>query len=67
MYCACEILILMASIMAAAKELVAELRLTKFTKGNTLRADISQAVKYLSSELYVKDVHFLMELIQVFV
>jgi hypothetical protein len=27
---------------------------------------LDQAVKYLSAELYTKDVHFLMELIQVF-
>jgi len=32
---------------------------------NPLAEDIHQAVSYLSEELYSKDVHFLMELIQV--
>ena len=33
---------------------------------NPLAEDMHQAVNYLSQELYSKDVHFLMELIQVF-
>jgi len=32
---------------------------------NPLAEDMHQAVNYLSQELYSKDVHFLMELIQV--
>jgi sacsin len=33
---------------------------------NPLAEDMHQAVNYLSQELYSKDVHFLMELIQVY-
>jgi sacsin len=32
---------------------------------NPLAEDMHQAVNYLSQELYSKDVHFLMELVQV--
>ncbi|GJY21816.1 DNA binding, ATP binding protein [Tanacetum coccineum] len=52
---------------AVAKEHVEEIRLTKFSIGgkpNPLTEDLHQAVKNLSAELYAKDVHFLMELIQ---
>jgi hypothetical protein len=51
-----------------AKEHVAEIRRTKFSIGgelNPLTEDLHHAVKNLSAELYAKDVHFLMELIQV--
>ncbi|KAI3673635.1 hypothetical protein L6452_39759 [Arctium lappa] len=57
----------MASTATAAKEHVAEIRRTKFSIGgkpNPLTEDLHQAVKNLSAELYAKDVHFLMELIQ---
>ncbi|KAI7747879.1 hypothetical protein M8C21_018554, partial [Ambrosia artemisiifolia] len=50
-----------------AKQHVAEIRKTKFSIGgqpNPLTEDLHQAVKNLSAELYAKDVHFLMELIQ---
>ncbi|PWA59580.1 DNA binding,ATP binding protein [Artemisia annua] len=50
-----------------AKEHVAEIRRTKFSIGgepNPLTEDLHHAVKNLSAELYAKDVHFLMELIQ---
>ena len=53
---------------AAAKEHIEEIRRTKFSIGgdhNPLIEDLHQAVKNLSAELYAKDVHFLMELIQV--
>ncbi|KAJ0790237.1 putative histidine kinase/HSP90-like ATPase superfamily [Helianthus annuus] len=53
--------------MASAKEHVEEIRRTKFSIGgepNPLTEDLHQAVKNLSAELYAKDVHFLMELIQ---
>nr|GEX45800.1 DNA binding,ATP binding protein [Tanacetum cinerariifolium] len=48
-------------------EHVAEIRRTKFSIGgepNPLTEDLHHAVKNLSAELYAKDVHFLMELIQ---
>ncbi|XP_076915813.1 uncharacterized protein LOC143575287 [Bidens hawaiensis] len=51
----------------AAKDHVEEIRRTKFSIGgeaNPLTEDLHQAVKNLSAELYAKDVHFLMELIQ---
>ncbi|XP_076882663.1 uncharacterized protein LOC143531203 [Bidens hawaiensis] len=54
----------MASV---AKDHVEEIRRTKFSIGgeaNPLTEDLHQAVKNLSAELYAKDVHFLMELIQ---
>ena len=53
----------------SAKEHVAEIRRTKFSIGglpNPLTEDLHQAVKNLSAELYAKDVHCFMELIQVF-
>ncbi|KAL5544692.1 hypothetical protein UlMin_008476 [Ulmus minor] len=53
--------------MATAKEHIDEIRRTKFSIGgdlNPLTEDLHQAVKNLSAELYAKDVHFLMELIQ---
>ncbi|CAN0842933.1 Protein NO VEIN [Linum grandiflorum] len=46
---------------------IEELRRTRFSIGekeNPLASMLDQAVKYLSAELYAKDVHFLMELIQ---
>ncbi|KAL7602654.1 uncharacterized protein LOC111906349 [Lactuca sativa] len=57
----------MASTTTAAREHVNEIRKTKFSiggKANPLTEDLHQAVKNLSAELYAKDVHFLMELIQ---
>ncbi|GJU95761.1 DNA binding, ATP binding protein [Tanacetum coccineum] len=51
----------------SAKEHVAEIRRTKFSIGgerNPLTEDLHQAVKNLSAELYAKDVHCFMELIQ---
>jgi len=50
------------------KEHIEKIRRTKFSIGgepNPLREDLHQATKNLSTELYAKDVHFLMELIQV--
>ncbi|XP_077229643.1 uncharacterized protein LOC143862479 [Tasmannia lanceolata] len=49
------------------KEHIEEIRRVKFSIGgepNLLTEDLHQAVKNLSAELYAKDVHFLMELIQ---
>ncbi|XP_042520174.1 uncharacterized protein LOC122093769 [Macadamia integrifolia] len=49
------------------REHIEEIRKTKFSIGgesNPLTEDLHQAVKNLSAELYAKDVHFLMELIQ---
>ncbi|KOM58457.1 hypothetical protein LR48_Vigan11g149100 [Vigna angularis] len=49
------------------KEHIQKIRRTKFSIGgelNPLREDLHQATKNLSTELYAKDVHFLMELIQ---
>lgn len=46
---------------------IEEIRRSKFSIGgetNPLTEDLHQAVKNLSAELYAKDVHFLMELIQ---
>lgn len=60
----------MASTTTAAREHVNEIRRTKFSIGgdpNPLTEDLHQAVKNLSAELYAKDVHFLMELIQVYI
>ncbi|KAI3673633.1 hypothetical protein L6452_39757 [Arctium lappa] len=57
----------MASTTTAAREHVEEIRKTKFSIGgdpNPLTEDLHQAVKNLSAELYAKDVHFFMELIQ---
>ncbi|KAG7954179.1 hypothetical protein I3843_11G002800 [Carya illinoinensis] len=53
--------------MEEAREHVKDIRKTKFSIGgkpNPLTEDLHQAVKNLSAELYAKDVHFLMELIQ---
>ncbi|KAI3688637.1 hypothetical protein L2E82_46363 [Cichorium intybus] len=57
----------MTSKKMAAREHVDKIRRTKFSIGgepNPLTEDLHQAVKNLSAELYAKDVHFLMELIQ---
>ncbi|KAL7600781.1 hypothetical protein Lser_V15G21269 [Lactuca serriola] len=57
----------MASTTSAARKHVEKIRKTKFSiggKSNPLTEDLHQAVKNLSAELYAKDVHFLMELIQ---
>jgi hypothetical protein len=54
--------------MATPREHVEEIRINKFSIGredNPLTEDLHHAVKHLSTELYTKDVHFLMELIQV--
>ncbi|KAF6164558.1 hypothetical protein GIB67_025384 [Kingdonia uniflora] len=52
------------------REHIEEIRRKKFSIGagepNTLTEDLHQAVKNLSAELYVKDVHFLMQLIQLY-
>ncbi|KAL2539644.1 DNA binding [Abeliophyllum distichum] len=54
--------------MATPREHIEEIRRCKFCIGagepNPLTEDLHQAVKNLSAELYAKDVHFLMELIQ---
>ncbi|XP_062115851.1 uncharacterized protein LOC133829994 [Humulus lupulus] len=53
--------------MEKAKEHIEEIRRDKYSIGgkpNTLTEDLHQAVMNLSAELYAKDVHFLMELIQ---
>ncbi|KAA8542076.1 hypothetical protein F0562_023228 [Nyssa sinensis] len=54
--------------MASPREHIEEIRKKKFFIGreedNPLTEDLHQAVKNLSAELYAKDVHFLMELIQ---
>ncbi|CAA0837120.1 Unknown protein [Striga hermonthica] len=54
--------------MATPMEHVESIRRHKFSIGakdpNPLTEDLHQAVKNLSAELYAKDVHFLMELIQ---
>ncbi|VFR01623.1 unnamed protein product [Cuscuta campestris] len=49
------------------KEHIEEIRRSKFSIGgkpNPLTEDLHQAVKNLSAELYSKDVHFLMEVVQ---
>ncbi|KAG7559044.1 Histidine kinase/HSP90-like ATPase superfamily [Arabidopsis thaliana x Arabidopsis arenosa] len=51
----------------SAKQHIDRIRKTKFSIGgayNPLTEDLHQALKNLSAELYSKDVHFLMELIQ---
>nr|CAB3465875.1 unnamed protein product [Digitaria exilis] len=57
-----------AAAMAEAKAHVEKIRRERFFIGreerNPLAEDIHQAVSYLSEELYSKDVHFLMELVQ---
>ncbi|KAJ6294324.1 hypothetical protein OIU76_022412 [Salix suchowensis] len=53
--------------MASPREHIDHIRKTTFSIGgekNPLAPMLDQAVKYLSAELYAKDVHFLMELIQ---
>ncbi|KAJ8420838.1 hypothetical protein Cgig2_013393 [Carnegiea gigantea] len=53
--------------MASAKQHIEEIRKDRFWIGvgkNPLSKPLRMAVKYLSAELYSKDVHFLMELIQ---
>lgn len=58
-----------AAAIAKAREHIEEMRRVRYSIGgdaNQLSEDLHQAVKYLSAELYAKDVHFLMELIQVF-
>ncbi|CAH1428237.1 unnamed protein product [Lactuca virosa] len=58
----------MVSTTTTAREHVEEIRRKKFSIGgepNPLTEDLHQAVKNLSAELYTKDIHFLMELIQV--
>ncbi|KAL3575504.1 hypothetical protein D5086_023605 [Populus alba] len=53
--------------METPKEHIEHIRETIFSIGrekNPLAPMLDQAVKYLSAELYAKDVHFLMELIQ---
>ena len=54
---------------AAARAHVERLRRERYYIGrseqNPLAEDMHQAVNYLSQELYSKDVHFLMELVQV--
>ena len=52
----------------AAKKHIEEVRRVKFSIGgepNPLKEDLHLAVSRLSAELYTKDIHFLMELIQV--
>ena len=52
-----------------AKEHIEKIRRVKFSIGgkpNPLKEDLHLAVSRLSAELYTKDIHFLMELIQVF-
>jgi hypothetical protein len=54
--------------METAREHIEAIRKKKFSIGgeeNPLTEDLHQAVKNLSAQLYAKDVHFLMELIQV--
>ncbi|XXG72538.1 hypothetical protein AAC387_Pa07g1608 [Persea americana] len=51
----------------AAREHIEEIRRVKFSIGgepNPLKEDLHLAVSRLSAELYTKDIHFLMELIQ---
>lgn len=59
----------MAASLAAAKLHVENIRTNKFAIGNKqpnpLTKDLHNAVTSLSAELYTKDIHFLMELIQV--
>jgi hypothetical protein len=57
------------SAAAKAREHVERIRRERYFIGrgerNPLAEDMHQAVNYLSQELYSKDAHFLMELIQV--
>ncbi|PIA50961.1 hypothetical protein AQUCO_01100047v1 [Aquilegia coerulea] len=53
--------------MVTPKQHIESIRKTKFSIGgepNPLTQDLHQSVKNLSAELYAKDVHFLMEIIQ---
>ncbi|GLJ45860.1 hypothetical protein SUGI_0965500 [Cryptomeria japonica] len=53
--------------MATPREHIEQIRREKFSIGreeNPLVEDLHHAVKHLSAEIYTKDVHFLMELIQ---
>jgi sacsin len=54
---------------ASPREHVERIRRERYFIGrgeqNPLAEDMHQAVNYLSQELYSKDVHFLMELVQV--
>lgn len=56
--------------LRSAKLHIEEIRTKKFSIGkkepNPLTLDLHHAVTSLSAELYQKDIHFLMELIQVF-
>lgn len=58
-----------SSKVQAARRHVEDTRQKKFSIGakvpNPLTQDLHNAVTRLSSELYTKDIHFLMELIQV--
>ncbi|WCJ20290.1 DNA binding ATP binding [Euphorbia peplus] len=53
---------------SAAERHISEIRTQKFSIGkknpNPLNLDLHHAVTGLSAELYTKDVHFIMELIQ---
>ncbi|KAL6890291.1 hypothetical protein ACP4OV_009054 [Aristida adscensionis] len=57
-----------SAMSAAAREHVERIRRERYFIGrgeqNPLAEDMHQAVNYLSQELYSKDVHFLMELVQ---
>ncbi|GKV36362.1 hypothetical protein SLEP1_g44503 [Rubroshorea leprosula] len=56
--------------MATPRDHVEKIRKIKFSIGgdpNPLTEDLHQAVRNLSAELYTKDVHFLMELIQPYI
>lgn len=58
----------MSMVSRTPKEHIEEIRRNKFSIGgelNPLTEDLHYAVKNLAAELYAKDVHFLMELIQV--
>jgi hypothetical protein len=59
----------MSSPAEAAREHVEKIRRERYYIGrgeqNPLSEDMHQAVNYLSQELYSKDVHFLMEIVQV--
>ncbi|KAK9155324.1 hypothetical protein Sjap_002804 [Stephania japonica] len=55
------------TMMMSPREHVEEIRRVKFSIGgapNPVREDLHHAVKNLAGELYAKDVHFLMEIIQ---
>lgn len=57
------------SVRVAARQHIEDIRRSKFSIGaaepNPLTEDLHHAVRHLSAELYSKDVHFLMELVQV--